>query len=65
MCNKDLLCISEVLGIDWNVYMTLTQIQRAVKAITVYGTQEQKESLLPRIASGSLRPAICLFEENG
>uniref|UniRef100_A0A914ZNZ1 Uncharacterized protein n=1 Tax=Parascaris univalens TaxID=6257 RepID=A0A914ZNZ1_PARUN len=65
MCNKDLLCISEVLGIDWNVYMTLTQVQRAVKAITVYGTQEQKESVLPRIASGSLRPAICLFEENG
>ncbi|KHN85644.1 Acyl-CoA dehydrogenase family member 9, mitochondrial [Toxocara canis] len=65
MCNKDLLCISEVLGIDFNVYMALTQIQLVVNAITVYGTQQQKEDLLPKIASGELRPAICLFDDNG
>ncbi|VDK19758.1 unnamed protein product [Anisakis simplex] len=65
MCNKDLLCLSEVLGLDFNVYMRLLQIQRAVTVITLYGSEEQKQTLLPKIASGALKPAILLFDENG
>ncbi|MFH4980638.1 hypothetical protein AB6A40_007347 [Gnathostoma spinigerum] len=62
MCNKDLLAISEILSIDWSVFLRTQQIHCAANIITLYGNEEQKRKLLPLIASGQIIPAICLYE---
>uniref|UniRef100_A0A158R3U6 Acyl-CoA dehydrogenase family member 9, mitochondrial n=1 Tax=Syphacia muris TaxID=451379 RepID=A0A158R3U6_9BILA len=64
MCNKDLLAIYEVLGLNWNVYEVVDQINIATKLILLFGSDEQKDRFLPKLASGELRPAICISEEN-
>lgn len=64
MCKKDLLAIYEVLGLNWSVFESFNQLQIACDLIKMFGSEEQKNRLLPKIASGELLPAICIAEGN-
>ncbi|TMS37894.1 hypothetical protein L596_004732 [Steinernema carpocapsae] len=63
MCHKDLLKVYEVLGINWSVYTNVNAAHIFTNVLTIYGTEDQKQTYLPKIASGQCKPAICLHEE--
>uniref|UniRef100_A0A915EEV0 Uncharacterized protein n=1 Tax=Ditylenchus dipsaci TaxID=166011 RepID=A0A915EEV0_9BILA len=61
---KDLLLLTESLSKDdLSVFTIFNQIQSAAALISIYGTPEQKEKYLPRIAEFKCRPCICLDDE--
>ena len=60
--NKELLCMNEALGIDLSTYMFVNQSYAAARIIQIFGSDEQKERYLPKLASLQLKPAICFTD---
>lgn len=60
LCQKDLLCITESLGVDLSTFTLVNQTCIASRLLQIYGTEEQKQKYLPKLASFQMKPAICL-----
>ncbi|CAD6199457.1 unnamed protein product [Caenorhabditis auriculariae] len=63
MVNKDTMKVFEELSKDWNIFANVWVPHVVGNLITIYGTEQQKEEFLPKIAQGKLRPAIALFKD--
>lgn len=63
-CQKDLLMLNEALAKDdLSTFFTFNQVQSAASLLMVFGTPEQKEKYLPKIANFDCKPAICVYDE--
>lgn len=58
--HKNLLCLTEALGIDLSTFLFVNQTYIASRLIQLYGTEEQKEKYLPKLASFQIKPAFCI-----
>uniref|UniRef100_A0AC34RK58 Acyl-CoA dehydrogenase n=1 Tax=Panagrolaimus sp. JU765 TaxID=591449 RepID=A0AC34RK58_9BILA len=65
LCHKDLLCITESLGVDLSTFTLVNQTCIASRLLQIYGTEEQKQKYLPKLASFQMKPAICLHDVAG
>ncbi|KAI1715450.1 putative acyl-CoA dehydrogenase FadE10 [Ditylenchus destructor] len=63
-CQKDLLLLTEVLAKDdLSVFTVFNEAKSAANLISIFGTQEQKDKYLPKIAAFQCKPTICIYDE--
>jgi acyl-CoA dehydrogenase family protein 9 len=62
LSNKELLCMNEALGVDLSTYMFVNQSYIATRLIQIFGSDEQKDRYLSKLASFQLKPAICMAD---
>ncbi len=56
--------MQEPLSRDWSIYATVSVHNDLVcYAIGQFGTEEQKRTYLPKLASGEMTGAFCLSED--
>ncbi len=63
MCHKDGLALSEALSLDWSIFSSLNAHNLVARAIAIYGTEEQRQRFLPRLANGGSVGGVCLLED--
>lgn len=60
-----MLRVYEELSRDWSVCSSVMfHNDLIIKSIQLFGTDEQKNKYLPRLANGSITGAFCLHEDN-
>uniref|UniRef100_A0A914Y8Y3 Uncharacterized protein n=1 Tax=Panagrolaimus superbus TaxID=310955 RepID=A0A914Y8Y3_9BILA len=62
LSNKELLCMNEALGVDLSTYMFVNQSYIATRLLQIFGSDEQKDRYLSKLASLQLKPAICMTD---
>lgn len=62
--HKDSLLLSETLASrDLSLFVNVDRVHMAVRILETYGTPEQREKYLPKIASGQCKPALCFIDD--
>jgi alkylation response protein AidB-like acyl-CoA dehydrogenase len=63
-CHKDSLLLAETLASrDLSMFLNVDRVHMSARILEMYGTVEQREKYLPKIASGQCKPAICFMDD--
>jgi alkylation response protein AidB-like acyl-CoA dehydrogenase len=62
--HKDSLLLAETLASrDLSLFVNVDKVHMAARILELYGTIEQREKYLPKIASGQCKPALCFLDD--
>lgn len=63
--HKDSLLLSETLANrDLSMFLNVDRVHMATRILEMYGTVEQRNKYLPKIASGQCKPAMCFMDDS-